>query len=91
LKAEEKTEVIIILVVILIGKQGIIKRVSIIILKEKRESLSKINFERMKIIGGKELEREKSAGSAGRRGISDRSVQANRKTRNSRSLWDELG
>jgi len=79
----ENTEIIIILVIILIGKQEIAKRVSKIILKGKRESLRKIILEGVKIIGENELEMENSAGSVGERCLSGRNVRASRKTRSS--------
>jgi len=72
LKAEAKTKIIIILVVILIGKRGIAKKVSEVILKGKRESLIKINLGKMKIMRERELEVAKNAGSAGKRSISGR-------------------
>jgi len=90
LKAEEKTEITIILVVILIGRQEIVKRISKVILKGMRESLRKISLGKVKIMREKELEMEKSARSMGKRGISGRSVRICRKTR-SRALWGELG
>jgi len=66
LKAEEKTEITIILVVILIGRREIAKRVSKVILKGMTESLRKINLGKVKIMGEKELEMDKSAGSMGK-------------------------
>jgi len=85
LKVEEKTKIIIILMVILIGMREIAKRISEIILKGKRGSLIKINSRKVKIIKERELEVGKNAGSAGERGVF-RSVRVTRKTRNSRAL-----
>jgi len=76
---------------ILIGGREIIKRISEVILKKMKESLRKINLEKVTIMGEKEWEMGKSAGNVGKRGISGRSVRANRKTRSSRALWGELG
>jgi len=90
LKAEEKIEITIILVIILNERREIAKRVSKVILKGMRESLRKISLGKVKIMEEKELEMEKSAGSVEKRVISGRSVRANRKTRSSRALWGEL-
>jgi len=68
----------------------IAKRVSKVILKGMRESLKKLSLEKVKIMGEKELEIERSAGSVRKRGNSGRSVRASRKTR-SRALWGKLG
>jgi len=90
LKVEEKTKIIIILMIILIGKRETLlqkaKRISEIILKRKRESSIKINSGKVKKMKERELEVRKNAGSAGKRGISGRSVRASRKTRSSRVL-----
>jgi len=90
LKAEEKTKIIIILIVILIGKREIAKRISEIILKGKRGSSIKINSRKVKITKEKELEVGRSVGSARKRGISGRSIRASRKTKNRQALWGEL-
>jgi len=57
-----ETEIIIILVKILIGRREIAKRVLKVILKGMRESLRKINLEKVKIMGEKELEMERLLG-----------------------------
>jgi len=62
-----------------------------IILKGERGTLIKINLGKIKITKEGKLKMGRNVESVERKGISDLSVQASRKTRNSRALWGEFG